>query len=77
MEQIDQLKKNTLSNDEIRSRLGFRINDCLLVENIPPYTSIRKLKDLFGEYARVKDINILIDKKTGKEVGTAIISFEY
>lgn len=47
------------------------------MENIPPYTSVRKLKDIFGEYARVRDINILIDKKSGKEVGTAVISFEH
>lgn len=47
----------------------------MLVENVPPFTSVRKLKEIFGEYARVKDINVCIDSKTGKEVGTAIIHF--
>lgn len=65
-----------MSNEEIRRRIGFRVEDCLMVEGVPQYTSVRKLRELFGEYARVKEVNVCIDSKTGKEVGTAVIHFE-
>lgn len=36
---------------------------------------MRKLKEIFDEYARVKSVNIFVDSNTGKEVGVAVVCF--
>lgn len=48
-----------------------------MVDGIPITTSYRALKDLFDEWLKVKSINLLLDNRTGKPVGIALIYAQY
>ncbi|CAF2638800.1 unnamed protein product [Rotaria sp. Silwood2] len=49
---------------------------CLGVFGLSQYTTERDLKDLFHKFGRVKDVQVVIDKKTNKSRGFGFVYFE-
>ena len=46
------------------------------VFGLSQYTTERDLRDMFGKYGRIKDIQVVIDKKTNKSRGFGFIYYD-
>ncbi|EGR30834.1 hypothetical protein IMG5_122670 [Ichthyophthirius multifiliis] len=76
IQQLRKVNQKNIPDEELQKLLGFSINDTLFVSNLPNNTSQTKLKKYFSQYAKVKQVKIPFDKKTGRQKNFAYIIFE-
>jgi len=50
-------------------------NECLGVFNLNPVTRQRDLEDIFSDYGRIRDINIITDRYSGRSRGFGFVYF--
>jgi hypothetical protein len=72
MKDIGNGEFGEMNKGEIRDLLGME-GRCLLVEGLTQMDNYHSLKEYFGRYEKIKNIQIKIDGKTGKNKGVAVV----
>jgi len=60
----------------IKSLLDLKQHSCLYVENINRGFAYMDIKTIFNQYGPVKNVRINIDQKTGRFMGSVIVTYE-